>query len=34
MSLEWETDCNASLEGTEVMLLECEILEGNNFVLV
>lgn len=28
MSLEWEMDCNASPEGTEVMLLECGILVG------
>lgn len=34
MSLEWEMDCNASLEGTEMMLFECEILGGINFVLV
>lgn len=34
MSLEWEMDSNASLEGAEVVLFECEILEGNDFVLV
>lgn len=34
MSLEWETDCNAGLEGAEVMLFECEFLGRNDFLLV
>ena len=34
MSLEKEMDCNASLDGTELVLFECEFWGGKNFVLV